>query len=476
MEESISREAGADAGEYTSVEEICARDRERRARSACSARRSTGGWTSLATKRSAPRRRSRCWRAEWERRGFCAASSRSLDPGDLTVIVNTGDDEEFFGLHVSPDLDTIVYTLGRAGAARSRLGRRAATRFARSTRSSASTGRPGSSSATATSRRTSTAPSGCAAARRSARLHARDRAALGVRAPRAADERRPRAHGRRHRRGAARLPGLPRAAARPARACARVRYAAPRGAPGAGRARGDRRRGRRDHRAEQSRSSASGRSSRSPELRRALARARERTVAVSPLIGGRAVKGPLAAMLEAMGRPCRRARDRQRSIAGLRRLLVVAPGRRRLDRATASRARASSSTRSCSTGVAAARRLASLPARACRRARRRAGFVSHVSVSIHPLAGIPAGSTGRRPRRACSPRPSPRSRRRSRRRRPRRLPEDRLEGRGPRRRSRDGHARARARASSPAGTTRTRRSSSSRSPKRPRCCAWAAAT
>ena len=31
-----------------------------------------------------------------------------------SVIVNTGDDEEFFGLHVSPDLDTIVYTLAGA--------------------------------------------------------------------------------------------------------------------------------------------------------------------------------------------------------------------------------------------------------------------------------------------------------------------------------------------------------------------------
>jgi LPPG:FO 2-phospho-L-lactate transferase len=30
------------------------------------------------------------------------------------VIVNTGDDEEFFGLHVSPDLDTITYTLADA--------------------------------------------------------------------------------------------------------------------------------------------------------------------------------------------------------------------------------------------------------------------------------------------------------------------------------------------------------------------------
>jgi LPPG:FO 2-phospho-L-lactate transferase len=29
----------------------------------------------------------------------------------LTVIVNTGDDEVFYGLHVSPDLDTITYTL-----------------------------------------------------------------------------------------------------------------------------------------------------------------------------------------------------------------------------------------------------------------------------------------------------------------------------------------------------------------------------
>jgi LPPG:FO 2-phospho-L-lactate transferase len=34
-----------------------------------------------------------------------------VDPDRLTVVVNTGDDEEFYGLHVSPDLDTIVYTL-----------------------------------------------------------------------------------------------------------------------------------------------------------------------------------------------------------------------------------------------------------------------------------------------------------------------------------------------------------------------------
>ncbi|MDJ0269902.1 MAG: 2-phospho-L-lactate transferase [Aigarchaeota archaeon] len=30
---------------------------------------------------------------------------------ELTVVVNTGDDEEFFGLHISPDIDIITYTL-----------------------------------------------------------------------------------------------------------------------------------------------------------------------------------------------------------------------------------------------------------------------------------------------------------------------------------------------------------------------------
>jgi LPPG:FO 2-phospho-L-lactate transferase len=34
-----------------------------------------------------------------------------LDPARLTIIVNTADDETFFGLHVSPDIDTVTYTL-----------------------------------------------------------------------------------------------------------------------------------------------------------------------------------------------------------------------------------------------------------------------------------------------------------------------------------------------------------------------------
>lgn len=34
-----------------------------------------------------------------------------LPPEDLTVIVNTGDDFEHYGLYISPDLDTVCYTL-----------------------------------------------------------------------------------------------------------------------------------------------------------------------------------------------------------------------------------------------------------------------------------------------------------------------------------------------------------------------------
>ena len=37
-----------------------------------------------------------------------------VEPESITVIGNTGDDEEFLGLHVSPDLDTVVYTLADA--------------------------------------------------------------------------------------------------------------------------------------------------------------------------------------------------------------------------------------------------------------------------------------------------------------------------------------------------------------------------
>jgi LPPG:FO 2-phospho-L-lactate transferase len=42
---------------------------------------------------------------------FLRGLSSLLDPQRLTVVVNTGDDETFFGLHVSPDVDTVIYTL-----------------------------------------------------------------------------------------------------------------------------------------------------------------------------------------------------------------------------------------------------------------------------------------------------------------------------------------------------------------------------
>jgi len=42
---------------------------------------------------------------------FARALAESLDPSDVTVVGNIGDDLEVAGLHVSPDLDTIVYTL-----------------------------------------------------------------------------------------------------------------------------------------------------------------------------------------------------------------------------------------------------------------------------------------------------------------------------------------------------------------------------
>jgi LPPG:FO 2-phospho-L-lactate transferase len=37
-----------------------------------------------------------------------------VDPGEITAIVNVGDDTELHGLHISPDLDTVMYTLADA--------------------------------------------------------------------------------------------------------------------------------------------------------------------------------------------------------------------------------------------------------------------------------------------------------------------------------------------------------------------------
>jgi len=45
---------------------------------------------------------------------FIRGLARRIDQQRLDVIVNTGDDESFYGLHVSPDIDTVIYTLAGA--------------------------------------------------------------------------------------------------------------------------------------------------------------------------------------------------------------------------------------------------------------------------------------------------------------------------------------------------------------------------
>ena len=43
---------------------------------------------------------------------FARGLADVLEPGELTVVGNVGDDLEILGLHVSPDLDSLLYTLG----------------------------------------------------------------------------------------------------------------------------------------------------------------------------------------------------------------------------------------------------------------------------------------------------------------------------------------------------------------------------
>jgi LPPG:FO 2-phospho-L-lactate transferase len=42
---------------------------------------------------------------------FLTGLVKNVDAEDLTVVVNTGDDIELFGLHISPDIDIVSYTL-----------------------------------------------------------------------------------------------------------------------------------------------------------------------------------------------------------------------------------------------------------------------------------------------------------------------------------------------------------------------------
>ena len=45
---------------------------------------------------------------------FCAGLVRVIDPRELTIVVNTGDDESIRGLLVCPDIDTVLYHLSGA--------------------------------------------------------------------------------------------------------------------------------------------------------------------------------------------------------------------------------------------------------------------------------------------------------------------------------------------------------------------------
>jgi LPPG:FO 2-phospho-L-lactate transferase len=42
---------------------------------------------------------------------FLRGLAQLVEPADLDIIVNTGDDTRIWGLHISPDLDTVAYTL-----------------------------------------------------------------------------------------------------------------------------------------------------------------------------------------------------------------------------------------------------------------------------------------------------------------------------------------------------------------------------
>ena len=42
---------------------------------------------------------------------LCFGLAEALTPDELRIVVNTGDDEEFHGFYVCPDLDTVMYTL-----------------------------------------------------------------------------------------------------------------------------------------------------------------------------------------------------------------------------------------------------------------------------------------------------------------------------------------------------------------------------
>ena len=299
-----------------------------------------------------PRRRSGC------RPPAARPGPRRRARPTVTAVVNTGDDTVLHGLHISPDLDTVTYTLagmnddergwGLAGRDLDRDG----------DASSAWAARPGSASATAIWPPTSTAPSGWPRAPRCREVTAEITAALGVGRPAPPHVRRPGpdpAHTRRRARD--RLPGVLRRRASHAVAVRRCASTAPRAlhpppacstpspAP------------RSSWSAPRTRSCRSVRSWPCPGIADALAARRREVVAVSPIVAGAALKGPADRLMTELGH--------EASVVGVARIYAELVGTLVIDEADAALAAA----------VEAAGSLRGGPHRhAHRRPRRRAGL------------------------------------------------------------------------------------------------------
>ena len=88
-----------------------------------------------------------------------------VEPASITAVVNTGDDIVLHGLHISPDIDTVTYTLAGLNNEETGWGLAGETWTVMEALEPSSAARTGSASVTATWPPTSTAPSACARGR-----------------------------------------------------------------------------------------------------------------------------------------------------------------------------------------------------------------------------------------------------------------------------------------------------------------------
>ena len=95
-----------------------AKERPRRAGQACTSGGSPGQALKQGSSPSSPtsaglvRDSGPLWRCRC--RQALVGMQQVVDPAEIVGVVNTGDDTELHGLHISPDLDTITYTLSGA--------------------------------------------------------------------------------------------------------------------------------------------------------------------------------------------------------------------------------------------------------------------------------------------------------------------------------------------------------------------------